>query len=57
MTIEDKYEIALTMLSEWVNSVNRNGAGWDYWDEAFKDAAYRPCPIREDLDKYIDKAY
>ena len=53
MTIEEKYEIALAYLADWVVLVDRNGTGWDDWDEAYKDAAYRPCAIREDLDKAI----
>ena len=53
MTVEEKYQIALNMLAEWVNMVQYNGAGWDDWDEGYKDAWYRPTPIREDLDKAI----
>ena len=55
LTLQDKYETALMMLADWVLSVDKNGTGWDDWDEAYKDAAYRPCPIREDLDKTIEE--
>lgn len=53
MTVEEKYQIALNMLAEWVNMVQYNGTMWDDWDEGYKDAWYRPTPIREDLDKAI----
>jgi len=53
MTIEEKYEAALSLLAEWVNMVQYNGTSWDDWDEGYKDAWYRPCLIREDLDKVI----
>lgn len=54
MTLEDKYDVALMMLAYWVVLVDKNGTGWDDWDEGYKDAAYRDTPIREDLDKYIN---
>lgn len=40
---------AIAMLADWVARVSECGAGWDDWDEAYKDAAYRPCGIRERL--------
>ena len=49
---EDKYDVALEMLAEWVVAID-GGTGWDDWDECYKDAAYRPCAIRVDLDKKI----
>lgn len=36
--------------------VDENGTGWDDWDEHYKDAMYRPGPLRERLDKAILEA-
>jgi hypothetical protein len=44
------------MLAYWCVAVDQNGTGWDDWDEHYKDAMYRPCPIRELLDKEINAA-
>lgn len=46
-------EIALDMLAQWCVAVDVNGTGWDDWDEYYKDAAYRPGPLREQLDAAI----
>lgn len=40
---------AITLLAEWTCAVER-GTGWDYWDDHFKDAAYRPGPLRDLID-------
>ena len=56
MTDSEKLEIALQMLAEWVVSIDKNGTGWDDWDEYYKDAAYRDSPIRKDLDEAIYEA-
>jgi hypothetical protein len=47
---------AIAMLADWVARVSEVGTGWDDWDESYKDAAYRPCGIRELLDKAIVEA-
>jgi hypothetical protein len=47
---------ALSMLAEWCVAVDVNGTGWDDWDEHYKDAMYRPGPLREQLDKAISQA-
>lgn len=44
---------ALGLLAAWCCAIERNGTGWDYWDEYYKDAAYRPGPLREQLDAAI----
>jgi len=44
---------ALKMLAEWCAAVKENGAGWDDWDEYYKNAMYRPCFLRELLDAAI----
>lgn len=56
MTDREKLEIALSMLAHWCVAVDVNGAGWDYWDEHYKDAMYRPTAIREELDAAIERA-
>ena len=52
--IEER-DIAVGMLAEWVNAVENNGTGWDDWDEHYKDAAFRKNPIRNLLDKAINR--
>ena len=54
MTDTEKLHIALQMLAYWVCCVENNGTQWDDWDEAYKDAAYRDTPIREELSEYIE---
>lgn len=49
-------DIALGMLAEWCVAVDVNGSGWDDWDEHYKDAMYRPGPLREKLDAAIAEA-
>ena len=56
MTTEQKLEIALAMLAEWCVAVDVNGTGWDDWDEHYKDAMYRPGPLRAELDEAIAEA-
>lgn len=46
-------DIAIAMLAAWCVAVEENGTGWDDWDEHYKDAAYRPGPLRELLDAAI----
>ena len=46
-------DIAIGMLAAWCVAVDVNGTGWDDWDEHYKDAAYRPGPLRERLDAAI----
>lgn len=46
-------DLALSMLASWCVAVSENGASWDEWDEYYKDAMYRPSPIREILDIHI----
>ena len=41
---------AVQMLADWCDAVRDNGSGWDDWDEYYKDAAWRPCLIRELID-------
>ena len=45
--------LALKMLAAWCVAVDRNGSGWDDWDEHYKDARYRPGPLRALLDAAI----
>jgi hypothetical protein len=46
-------DMAIWMLAEWAAAIDRNGAGWDDWDEYYKDTAFRPGPLRQRLDKAI----
>lgn len=46
-------DAAVGLLASWCVSVDHNGTGWDDWDEDYKDARYRPGPLREALDKAI----
>ena len=48
--LRNQRDIAIDMLAQWCNAVDTNGTGWDDWDEHYKDAAYRPTPIRELID-------
>lgn len=48
-------DTAILLLAEWCVCVELNGSGWDDWDECYKDAAYRPGPLRELLDAEILK--
>lgn len=52
---EAERDAAVFMLAEWCVCVELNGSGWDDWDECYKDAAYRPGPLRELLDAEIAK--
>ena len=56
MSAEEKLEIALKMLADWCVAVDENGAGWDDWDECYKNAMHRASPIRADLDDAIEKS-
>ena len=49
-------DMAIWMLAAWCVAVDQNGTGWDDWDEHYKDAAYRPGPLRERLNKAIAEA-
>ena len=46
-------DMAILMLAEWAAAIDRNGSGWDDWDKYYKDAAFRPGPLRQRLDKAI----
>jgi hypothetical protein len=51
---------AIALLADWVCRVSLVGGSWDDWDEGYKNAAYRPCGIRELLDikiKQTEKQY
>ena len=41
MTTEELLKQAVGLLAHWVYLVDTNGAGWDNWDEGYKNAAYR----------------
>lgn len=47
--------IAIQMLAEWCQAVRENGTGWDDWDEHYKDACYRPGPLRALIDAAMEQ--
>ena len=47
---------AVELLADWVARVSEVGSGWDDWDEAYRNAGYRPCGIRSILDLEIERA-
>ena len=55
LTPEQLLAEAVQLLAQWCVSVETNGSGWDDWDEHYKDAAYRPGPLRDLLDEAIAK--
>ena len=51
--MQNDLNTALGMLAGWCVAVEVNGAGWDDWDERYKDAMYRDGPLRSMLDAAI----
>ena len=54
--LRNDLDTALGMLADWCVAVDENGAGWDDWDEHYKEAMYRECPLRMQLDTAIAAA-
>lgn len=52
---EAERDEAINMLAAWCVAIERNGAGWDDWDEHYKNASHRPCSIRALIDSAIAK--
>ncbi len=46
---------AITLLAEWTLCIELNGSMWDDWDECYKDAAFRPGPLRKLIDAERDR--
>ena len=46
---------SLDMLAAWCVAVELKGSNWDDWDDYYKNAAYRPGPMRERLDAALAK--
>lgn len=46
---------ALNMLAGWCVAIETYGANWDDFEEYYKDAMYRPGPLRVMLDAAIAK--
>lgn len=43
-------DAAINLLAEWALAVECRGSSWDDWDEYYKDAWFRPGPLRALLD-------
>jgi len=57
--ITNQRDVAIRHIAEWCIAIEVNGAGWDDWDEYFKDAATREHKlpeIRDLLSAAIDVA-
>lgn len=54
--LKGERDLAIKMLAEWCVAVKENGTGWDDWDEYYKDAMYRPGPLRELIDAAVKEA-
>lgn len=50
LSTDEQLAAAIALLAEWTLQVELNGTSWDDWDESYKDAAYRPGPLRELID-------
>ena len=50
MTTQEQLDAAVTLLAEWCVAVEDKGSSWDDWDTYYKDANYRPGPLRELID-------
>ena len=48
-------DAAISILANWIHDIDRNGTGWDDWDENYKDAKYNNEVIRSLIDKEIEK--
>lgn len=51
--LKNQLGLAIAMLAGWCVAIDKNGTGWDDWDEFYKDAAYRDGPLRTMLDAEI----
>lgn len=47
-------DAAIRLLAEWCHDIDKNGTGWDDWDENYKNARYRPGPLRELIDAELE---
>lgn len=45
---------AIKMLAEWCVAVDKDSS-WDGWDYCYKRAAYKPCLVRDLLDKSMNE--
>jgi hypothetical protein len=46
---------AIDLLARWCDAIDTVGTGWDDWDEYYKDARWRPGPLRELIDNRLVK--
>lgn len=52
--VTEERDVAIRLLAAWCVAIDQNGTGWDDWDEHYKDAMYRPGPLRALLDAAIE---
>jgi hypothetical protein len=48
-----QFNEAIKMLARWCLAVEIKGSGWDDWGEHYKNASWRPGPLRCQLDAAI----
>ena len=48
--LTEERDLAILMLAEWCDAVRDKGTGWDDWDDYYKNAAFRPGPLRALID-------
>lgn len=47
-------DTSIYVLANWCNDIDRNGTGWDDWDENYKDASFRiQGPFRQDFEEAL----
>lgn len=51
----EQINAAVTLLAEWCDAVDNNGASWDYWDNHYKEARWGKGILRSLIDAEIAK--
>ena len=54
-TVTMERDEAISILANWIHDIDRNGGGWDDWDENYKDAKYRNTVIRSLIDREVER--
>ena len=53
--LREQLNAAVTLLAEWCHAVDDGGAGWDYWDNHYKEARWGKGILRSLIDAEIAK--